>query len=479
MIYRHAAVFLSLIFILSGCGKEYYEDRETGIGIRELGSDLNNRWALKGVIVESVRPGSPADKLIHAGELISYIVDERHVSDKKEFRKDLSAALEKDKKAILRISKVISASSPEELGIQVKSDPEERGVIVSWMKPGSKAEKAGIKLETVIYQVSGKTVKSVDEYNQLATDEMRSSGKVTFNMGREVMASKISKVGIGDVEAAEGGVVVTKMEKIELEGSPASMEGIKEGDVITHVVDEMRITDIDSYKKAVKKAADADRVVFKRGEIGGIKLTIIDALGEIGDARAVEPLLKALESKDRWIRRSAAAALVKMKDERIIQPLLWHLLEKNEPDPEVRRSAAEALARTRPEGAIEPLAQALRDSSLGVRLKAGYALGRIGEPAIEVLIQARKDPDSKVRDIAVATLGDVGGKQVKSELIGILRDEKEEPTVKLTAIQALGKIGDAESIAELRKVATSGDPKLSAFVKELLAEGNSSQTQKM
>jgi len=59
---------------------------------------------------------------------------------------------------------------------------------------------------------------------------------------------------------------------------------------------------------------------------------------------------------------------------------------------------------------------------------------------------------------------------VRKELIGVVRDENEESTVKLTAIQALYKIGDSESITELKRVAKAGDPGLSAFVKELLAE---------
>ena len=73
-------VFVAICGILSGCGHKY-EDQETGITIRELGSDLDNRWALKGVVVESVQSGKPADERISAGELISYIVDERRVAN--------------------------------------------------------------------------------------------------------------------------------------------------------------------------------------------------------------------------------------------------------------------------------------------------------------------------------------------------------------------------------------------------------------
>jgi membrane-associated protease RseP (regulator of RpoE activity) len=474
MVRRIWIPFLCLAFfvasiLFSGCGHKY-EDQITGITIRELGSDLDNRWAVKGVVVEAVESGSTAEGFIKPGELISYIVDERLVTDEKSYRKALSEALEEDGKATLRILKSVSAVSPVELGIQVKPDPEERGVIVDQVAPGSKAEEVGIKPDTIIYQIDGKSISSMEEYDSILNEALSGSGSATFDIARRIVASKLSKVGIEEVEKQDGSVVVRKMKEFKSEGTPASMEGLMEGDAITHVIDEMKITDIGSYKKAIKKANDADRVIFERGELGGIKLVAIDALGQIGDARAVEPLLKALDSEDRWIRRSAATALERIDDQRIIQPMMYRLLEENEMDAEVRRSAARALARMRPLESIEYLAQALNDSSLGVRLEAGYALGRIGDPAIDVLVKARNNQDSRVRDSAVAALGNIGGESAKRELISVLRDENEESTVKLTAIQALYKIGDSESIAELRRLTDTGDPGLRAFVKELLSE---------
>ncbi len=472
----HVIIIITLLFFIYGCGDEYYEDQKVGITIKKLGSDLDKRWALEGVIVEAVKPGSPADNLIRAGELISYIIDERQVKDEKGFKNSLGDALEEDEKAILRITKTISLSSIDDFGINIKPDPEERGVVVTEVIPAGKAQRSGIKIGTIIYTINGRPTKNINEYNTVLYEELQKSQNITVNMARTIVAQKLSKVGIGNVENGDGGVIVKKLEKIEVEGSPASMEGINEGDIITHVIDEMKVNDIKSYKKAIKKADDADRVIFRRGELGGIKLTIVNALGSIGDTKAVEPLLKSLNSNDRWIRRAAANALKGMNDPRIIQPLMEHILEANEPDPEVRKSAIEAMAILTPIEAIEPLAQALRDSSLGVRLLAGTALGRIGEPSINVLLQARHDNDSKVRDIAVATLGKIVGKDgripqvVKSELKSVLVDEKEESTVKLTAIQALYKIGDIESIAELRKTSASKDPALSAFINELLVK---------
>ena len=464
-------VILTMFVFLAGCSHKY-EDETTGITVRDLGSDLNNHWAFQGVVVEAVRPGSPADGRIGVGELISYIMGEKKVTNEKEFNKSLKSALEEDKRATLKVLKTISVSGIDELGVGVKPSPAVQGVVVSQVVPGKAGEKAGIKLSTVVYELNGKPVKTVDDYDRILTEAFSGGNKVTFGVMRHIVASKLSNVGIQEMQAQNGAVVIKKLEKEKSEKNLAYMEGLKEGDIITHVIDEAKVTDIKKYKKAIKMAMNADRVIFKRGELGAIKLVVINALGQIGDVRAMNSFLTSLESEDKWLRRAAAAALAKMGDERAVKPLMRHLLEKDEPDPEVRYSAAAGLARMRSLESIDYLAQALKDSTLSVRLEAGYALGRIGKPAIGVLIKARYDQDGKVRDSAVAALGSIGGVQARNELINVLRDKKEEPTVKLTAIQALYKMGDPESIAELERVAKSGDPDLKAFVKELLGEEN-------
>jgi HEAT repeat protein len=464
------SLYILFVSFIVGCSQETYEDQKLGVTIKKLGSDLDKRWSLNGVIVETIKPGSIAENSgLRSGELISYIIDERNVDNKGKFSDALADALDDDEKAILRISKTVTVSSLDDLGIQVKPDPEERGLIVASVRPSSKADLSGIMRNSIIYTIDNEPVNNIDQFNVILSQKIQSNGKFTINLARDIVSKSIRKVGIEE-ENASGGVIVKKLEITESDSSPAIREGIKEGDLITHVIDEIEIKDIKSYKNGMKKASHANRVIFRRGEIGGIKLTIIDALGQIGDSRAIEPLVRLLESNDRWIRRASASALSGMNEPSIIQPLLGHLLEANEPDPEVRRSAAEALAKMKPVEAIEPLALALRDSSLGVRLLAGYALGRIGQQSTDVLVKASQDADGKVRDIAVATLGAIGGKLAKEELKKVLENVNEEPTVKLTAIQALYKIGDADSITHLQKIATSSDPRLGSFVKELLGD---------
>ena len=64
------------------------------------------------------------------------------------------------------------------------------------------------------------------------------------------------------------------------------------------------------------------------------------ALGKIGDKRAVEPLIRALNDEKRYVRECAAEALGELRDERAIKPLTRVL---NDEDEQVREAAKNAL----------------------------------------------------------------------------------------------------------------------------------------
>jgi HEAT repeat protein len=65
-----------------------------------------------------------------------------------------------------------------------------------------------------------------------------------------------------------------------------------------------------------------------------------EALGKLGDARAVDPLIRALKSEDASLRKSAAEALGSLKDPRSLEPLRALLKDK---DQWVRQTASWAV----------------------------------------------------------------------------------------------------------------------------------------
>ena len=88
-------------------------------------------------------------------------------------------------------------------------------------------------------------------------------------------------------------------------------------------------------------------------------------------------LLKALEYQKHWrVRRDAAEALGQIGDARAVGPLIAALRDDIS---SVRQAAAEALGQIGDTSAVEPLIAALRAASLGVRRAAADALGQIGD----------------------------------------------------------------------------------------------------
>jgi HEAT repeat protein len=97
--------------------------------------------------------------------------------------------------------------------------------------------------------------------------------------------------------------------------------------------------------KAQGKVNGLIKALEVQGEVR-VRRDAANALGEIGDAQAVPPLIAALQDEDQWVRQNAVVALGKIRDDE----------------------------------AVESLVAALRDRSLPVRENAAWALGQIGDP---------------------------------------------------------------------------------------------------
>ena len=160
------------------------------------------------------------------------------------------------------------------------------------------------------------------------------------------------------------------------------------------------------------------------------------ALGEIGDVRAVEPLIKALGEGN----SSAAGALGKIGDVRAVEPLIKAFGEGNS-------SAAGALGKIGDGRAVEQLIKLLKDESSDVRRNTVKALGKIRDPRaigpiIEVLEDFSQDEFTRVAAVrwsAAVALGEIGDERAAEPLIKALGDE--DKSVREAAKEALEKLG--------------------------------------
>jgi len=210
------------------------------------------------------------------------------------------------------------------------------------------------------------------------------------------------------------------------------------------------------------------------GMQGGAHYGVYDtfnALGnsfvEIGEA-SVDPLIKALNYKSKYLVKMALGALGQIKDKRAVEPIIKKLDRKDG----LGQEAAEALDKLgwKPETdgqkaaylisaaaweslvewgepAVEPLIKALGDVGLGC-YEAAEALGEIGDTrAVEPLIKALSDENRYVRQHAVAALGEFGDERAVEPLIGMLSDD--HLWVRTGAVEALGEFGDKQAVEPL------------------------------
>jgi hypothetical protein len=168
-----------------------------------------------------------------------------------------------------------------------------------------------------------------------------------------------------------------------------------------------------------------------------------DALGEIGDPSAVEPLIGALEDDfDSEVRESAADALGMIGAPRAVEPLIGVL--ENDSDSDVRRLVADALGKIGDARAVGPLVTALEnDSDSNVRLCSAAALAGFECDRVRDALKAARDRKNKCAAIALAW--QIGGDELESA--GKLEVINELPLRIL--VYARARWGDMSAVEEI------------------------------
>jgi len=174
-------------------------------------------------------------------------------------------------------------------------------------------------------------------------------------------------------------------------------------------------------------------LVHLRSPFAGTRQAAAEALGQIGDARAVDDLLACLGAKkeNQEVRVTAAAALGQIGDARAVDDLLACLGAKKE--------------------------------NQEVRVTAAAALGQIGDArAVDDLLAClgAKKENQEVRAAAAAALGQIGDARAVEGLLACLRAKKEDQGVRRASAEALGQIGGKRPIAALRRLLEHKDPEM-------------------
>ncbi|MBI2841369.1 MAG: HEAT repeat domain-containing protein [Acidobacteria bacterium] len=177
-----------------------------------------------------------------------------------------------------------------------------------------------------------------------------------------------------------------------------------------------------------------------------------EALGRIGDKRAVEPLLITLSGADRYLREAVLTSLGRLKDGRATSPLLVLLSSQ---DADCRAQAARALGEIGDQSAVDPLVALFKDKESRVRQAAFRALERLGPDwkrgpaaaqAVEDHIAALKSHDQDLSAPAAEALGWIADPRATLALVQAM---DHRALVLTNAADALVAIRDPHSVRPL------------------------------
>jgi HEAT repeat protein len=181
-------------------------------------------------------------------------------------------------------------------------------------------------------------------------------------------------------------------------------------------------------------------------------LPIIEALGEIGDPRAIYALTTKLKDKDWQVRSTAALAIGWIKHPKGVKALTRALKDKNFV---VRRNAARALGEIKSNEAVGALIKALGDKDWQVRSTAAWALGEIKDPeAVIPLTKKLKDKDKEVVIKTIDALRAIGDPRAAKALVDILSEKGE---IRYKAVWALGEMREPTAVEPLTRVLKDSD----------------------
>jgi HEAT repeat protein len=171
------------------------------------------------------------------------------------------------------------------------------------------------------------------------------------------------------------------------------------------------------------------------------------------DSRSVDPIIGALKDEDQGVRLRAAEALGQLKNAAATDPLIEIL--RNDENSDVRQKAAWALGQICDPGTVDPLSYAsVKDADYYVRGEAYNALqkstvggNKVDSRSVDPIIGALKDEDQGVRLRAAEALGQLKNATAVDPLIAALNDENSD--VRQKAAWALGQIDDTRAVDPL------------------------------
>lgn len=190
-----------------------------------------------------------------------------------------------------------------------------------------------------------------------------------------------------------------------------------------------------------------------------VRREAVVTLGEMGDERCVEPLVRALRDGDWQVREAAVEAIAEVGSPAV------ELLIRYMRDWEARKYVIQAMGKINDERVLDPLMSMLHNDEF--KDDATRALIDLGKPAVPKLIVALTDKEEFVRKQAVLALGEIKDSDAVDPLIAMLQDQ--DWLTRLTAAAALEQIGDLRGRDAIKPLMKDPDLVVRLRVERILA----------
>ena len=338
---------------------------------------------------------------------------------------------------------------------QLDSDLKDRwstsGVVVLNTTPNGPADRAQLEAgELISYVIAEYSVRDIGDFNSAIKQALDEDNNFILHLKdkpplRIAVRKKGDKVGL----SVEGSGTV-RVKQIQ-PGTPAANTDIQVGDIVEKIVDERKIYSLNDYKKTLGKLSEK-QFAFRTTELIGVKIAAVDALGDLGDIRAVEPLVDLFKNSTEFsLRKGSINSLQRLVELSVLNDLFQEFQSAD-----VNQLPVDSLQ-------VQPLESAAILGLLTVdrtentaTLKAPFGTqfrhrsealyqrineGQIAELA-QAYIQIEVEPEQEIRRACLAILGILKPASAIDALIAVLENLSEIPGIRFQAGLALSQIGE-------------------------------------
>ena len=337
---------------------------------------------------------------------------------------------------------------------QLDSDLKNRwstsGVVVLNTTPNGPAHKAQLETgELISYVIAEYPVRSAGDFKSAmkkALDE--DNNFILYLKDKPPLRIALRRQGdkVGMSVEGNGTVRVKQIQR----GTPAANTDIQVGDIVEKIVDERKIYSIDDYKKVLGKLSEK-QVTFRTSELIGVKIAAVTALGDLGDIRAIEPLVDLFKSSPEFsLRKASISSLQRLVELSVLNELFQQFQSAN-----VDQLPADSLQPQQLESAailglltvdrIENTATLKAPFGTQFRHRSETLYQKINEGQLAELaqeyIQISVEPEQEIRRACLSILGILKPVSAIDVLIAVLENPAEIPGIRFQAGLALSQVG--------------------------------------